>query len=289
MRLTASSLSWLAPPLAPAGGRSIEGGLLDARVTHVRQKDERYVLTHRLNYLRLPVSDLAHLPWPWLAYNRRALAVVRDRDYGDGRTPLADWIAAALRTDGGEPPDGRIDLLTLPRVAGLTFNPVSFWLCHDREGGLRAVLAEVNSTFGERHCYLCRKADGSVIREGDRIPAQKLMYVSPFLTVEGTYQFRFHETADRLGIFISLVQGGRTVLFASIVGRMVPLTAPNLVARLIRQPIPALRVLFLIHMHAARLYLRGLRLAPRSPMARALVSSSDGPQSHPSAETKCPP
>lgn len=289
MRLTSPSLVRHLATRSKAEVRVVSGGLLDARVTHVRHKCTRYVLTHRLWFLRLPVSDLPHLPWPSLGYNRFAFAYVRDRDYGDGRMPLGDWVAEALRTDGAEPPDGRIDLLTLPRVAGLAFNPVSFWLCHDRDGGLRAVLAEVNSTFGERHCYLCRKPDGSVIAEHDWITARKLMYVSPFLTVEGSYCFRFHEAADRLGIFISLVQDGRTVLFASIAGRLRPLTPRALLARLIRQPIPALRVLALIHMHAARLYLRGLRMASRPKVLRGLVSVSDQTRSHPLPETKCRP
>lgn len=100
-----------------------------------------------------------------------------------------------------ETPSGRIDLVTMPRVAGLMFNPVSFWMCHDPEGGLRAVLAEVNSTFGERHCYLCRRSDGGIITARDQITARKLLYVSPFLPVEGEYRFRFQENADRLGIF----------------------------------------------------------------------------------------
>lgn len=288
MRLSRFWRAWLEPPQPFVRGVVTDGAVLDARVTHVRQKDTRYVLSHRLFYLRLPVSRLGRLPWPWLGYNRRALAVVRDRDYGDGRTPLVDWIAGALSTEGGEAPDGRIDLLTLPRVAGLAFNPVSFWLCHDRDGGLRAVLAEVNSTFGERHCYLCRKPDGGVITPRDQITARKLLYVSPFLAVDGIYRFRFHETADRLGIFITLEQGGRTALFASITGRLAPLSALNLVSGLVRQPIPALRVLALIHLHAARLYLRGLRLAPRTHVDRARISVSAELRSTPHSEAKCP-
>jgi DUF1365 family protein len=38
-------------------------------------------------------------------------------------------------------------------VLGHTFKPVSFWYCHTPHGDLRAVVAEVNNTFGERHCY----------------------------------------------------------------------------------------------------------------------------------------
>jgi uncharacterized protein len=39
-------------------------------------------------------------------------------------------------------------------VLGYTFKPVSFWYCQRADGTLRAIVAEVNNTFGERHCYL---------------------------------------------------------------------------------------------------------------------------------------
>ena len=137
-----------------AGGDTIERGILDARVTHIRHAERRYVLSHRLSYLHVGLDDLGRLPRPWFGYNRSAVAVIRDRDYGQGNMPLGEWIAEALRAGNAVHPGGRIVLLTLPRVAGLAFNPVTFWFCHDPEGDLRAVLAEVNSTFGERHCYV---------------------------------------------------------------------------------------------------------------------------------------
>ena len=39
------------------------------------------------------------------------------------------------------------------RVLGYVFNPVTFWVCHDAAGAVRAVLAEVNNTFGGSHNY----------------------------------------------------------------------------------------------------------------------------------------
>ena len=36
-----------------AGGDTIERGILDARVTHIRHAERRYVLSHRLSYLHV--------------------------------------------------------------------------------------------------------------------------------------------------------------------------------------------------------------------------------------------
>ena len=256
----------------------IPRAILDARVTHVRHRPKRYALSHRLWYLHLALGDLPRLPRWLMGYNRCALYSINDRDYGDGGRPLAEWITDVFRSAGADPPpDGAIRLLTLPRIAGLGFNPVSFWLCHDRIGALRAVLAEVNNTFGERHCYLCRKADGGVITAQDKITARKVFHVSPFLPVEGTYIFRFAEDEGRLGIFINLVRDGERVMFVSIAGRLVPLTSWALLARFLWVPLPAPFVLFLIHYHAAKLYLRGLKLFAKPPPPAAFVTTATAP------------
>ncbi|OYL20435.1 cyclopropane fatty acid synthase, partial [Streptococcus pneumoniae] len=82
-------------------------------------------------------------------------------DYGprDG-TDLLTWIRGVLGS-AGLPADGEVWLQTFPRIAGWMFNPVSFWYCHDAAGTLRAVLAEVNNTFGQHHQYLlCAQGGG---------------------------------------------------------------------------------------------------------------------------------
>src|SRR5690606_146506 len=79
-------------------------------------------------------------------------------DHGDGRAPEAGgvlaWLDGLLQSQGIDDAGGEVWLHTHPRVWGYTFNPVSFWYCHRADGGLRAIVVEVNNTFGERHCYL---------------------------------------------------------------------------------------------------------------------------------------
>jgi hypothetical protein len=74
---------------------------------------------------------------------------------------------------------------------GFVFNPVSFWFCHDRDGALRAVLAEVRNTFGDHHNYLVAHADQRPITAADTLTARKIFHVSPFFPVAGEYRFRF--------------------------------------------------------------------------------------------------
>ena len=93
--------------------------------------------------------------------------------------------------------DGEIVLHAFPRMLGYVFNPVSFWVCHDSTGSVRAVLCEVRNTFGERHSYLLSSAEGAPLESGQSLAARKVFHVSPFCDVKGRYAFRFHFGAER--------------------------------------------------------------------------------------------
>ena len=67
-------------------------------------------------------------------------------------------------------PPGPLRLLTMPRIAGLVFNPVSFYYAFEPDGEtLAGVLAEVTNTpWGERHTYL---AGDDLPQGAARVPA----------------------------------------------------------------------------------------------------------------------
>ncbi len=263
-----------APSGRTARGAPIKQGLMRARITHVRYTPKPYALAHRLTYLHIPLSALTDLPRRFLARNGFGLFALNDKDYGQGRTDLAHWVREALASEGVAVPHGEVTLVTLPRVLGFGFNPVSFWLCHDAAGALRVVLAEVNNTFGERHCYLCSKPDGSTISPDEEIVARKVFHVSPFMPVEGQYRFRFIEKPGRLSIRIDLHRDGRRTLSATICGELTDLTSNALFKSFLRHPFPTLQVVLLIHYHAARLYMAGHKLFSKPAAPDHLITSS---------------
>lgn len=253
---------------------SISRGILHARIVHVRHGQKRYAFRHRTWFLSLPLSAVPRLNRSMIGYNKIRPFSLRSRDYGTGAEPLETWVQRAFSDAGVEMPGGETVLLTLPRVFGIGFNPVSFWLCHNPDGRLTAVLAEVNNTFGERHCYLVRKPDGSRISAGDELCTEKVFHVSPFLPVEGEYAFRFAERGNDLAIRIDLRRAGELVLTAAINGRYATLSNASLLACFVRYPLPAVQVLGFIHYHAVRLYLRGFKYFPKPPPPKTLVSGA---------------
>jgi DUF1365 family protein len=258
----------------------IARGLLDARITHARFSPRPYTLAHDLTYLHVPITALPRLKRRFLNRNGWGLFALNDRDYGDRGADVNDWLKSAFAEVGAQVPDGEVTLLTLPRVLGFGFNPVSFWLCHDGSGALIAVLAEVNNTFGERHCYLCRKSNGTAIESDDDLVAEKVFHVSPFLPVDGEYRFRFVERADRVSIKIDLHRDGTRVLSATIAGRLSELTSAALWRSFVRHPFPTLQVVLLIHYHAVRLYIRGHKLFAKPEAPDHLVTPSLGDRTH---------
>lgn len=200
--------------------------------------------------------------------NGRGLVSLSDKDHGGapGNGEGAPWVRKVLG-EAGFNDINRIELLAQPRVLGHVFNPVSFWLIYDRADDLRAVIAEVTNTYGDRHSYLCRNEDFRRITPKDTIPAEKVFHVSPFQSVEGGYTFRFDIDANRIGIWIDYVAGNGGLL-ATLTGRREPLTNRAIVTTLLRRPLGSRRVLGLIHWQALKLWWKGaaFRARPEPPV-----------------------
>jgi uncharacterized protein len=192
--------------------------------------------------------------------NRANLVSLHDTDHGgapkQGRGVA--WVRDALAQNNIHADD--ILLLAQPRVLGHVFNPVSFWLCF--QNGLRAVIAEVTNTYGDRHSYLCARDDGGTIQPTDTLQSTKLLHVSPFQPVLGIYAFRFDIRDDRIGIWIDYTTdtGG---VFTNLIGPRAPLTNWGIIRACLRRPFGSRRVLALIHWQALKLALKGAKFRTR--------------------------
>jgi uncharacterized protein len=225
-------------------------------VMHERTSPERNRFVYRLAWLRLPLSRLAECDLPLLGIDRPAFFSLRSADHGprDG-SPLLPWIRDLLEREGlAHCAAGEVVLQTMPRILGYVFNPVSFWYCHDRDGVLRAVLAEVSNTFGERHNYLVHHADLRPIEAGDRLRARKVFHVSPFFEIEGEYRFSFGVRQELRYVTIDYWVGDELRLATRIAGHGVPLTGAAMRRWLLQFPLMTFGVIARIHWQALRLW-----------------------------------
>lgn len=251
--------------------------LVVGQVMHERFRPVQHRFAYPVFYVRVDLARLGEIDNRWFGVNRRRPLSLRTADYGprDGSDLLA-WVRGVLR-DAGLPADGPVHLQTFPRVFGHVFNPVSFWYCHDAEGRLRAMLAEVNNTFGEHHQYLLSGPADGPIGPDTVLACRKVLHVSPFCRVEGGYRFRFRDVDDRRFAGIDYHDADGLLIRTAMGGRTQPFTAANLRRALFAQPLLTLGVVARIHWQALRLWLRKVPFH-RKPAPPVVPLSHGAPQ-----------
>ena len=273
------------------------------QVRHTRARPKKHAFAYPTYFLMLPLRSLSQsvkakeaMPprptaienstekaHPW-AINSAGPISFFEADHGDGR-PTAQggaiaWLDELLHREGIEDATGEVWLHCYPRVLGFTFKPVSFWYCHraadDQGGSLRAIVVEVNNTFGERHCYLL-----DAPRYGVQQSAAKVFHVSPFNPVQGHYRFRFMRTQEpgaektvaRIDYYDSDPDDAAPALLqTSVSGTLEPISRAALRRALWRYPAMTLAVVAHIHMQALRLWFKKVPFFGKPKPPDAFVS-----------------
>ncbi|MBC8007175.1 MAG: DUF1365 domain-containing protein [Prolixibacteraceae bacterium] len=233
--------------------------LFHGAVFHTRLRPLRNAFRYRVFFLRFALSELHRLPNAVFSINRWNLFSFHYRDHGarDGSHPWT-WIRALLAQEGLQEADGEIWLQAFPRMLGFVFNPISFWLCYDKGGALRAVLCEVNNTFGEHHHYLLAHPDHRPILDSDILKATKIFHVSPFCDIAGEYRFQFNIDKASTHIRIDYNDPEGKLLLTAISGKSSAYGAPTLIRAFVLYPWMTLGVVARIHLQALRLWIRGV-------------------------------
>jgi DUF1365 family protein len=240
-------------------------------VRHERLRPTPHSFEYATFFMLLPLRSLRAQPDAALARNRFGLIAFHDRDHGDGRADCLSWLDEHLTAEGVPDADGEIWLQTYPRVLGYAFKPVSFWYCHRRDGSLAAIVAEVNNTFGERHCYLLSGPD---VGWGRDLRAGKALHVSPFCRVEGHYRFRFARSAERIVARVEAHDGQGPLLLTSLAGTLSRADRAGQRAAFFRHPWMTLGVIVRIHWQALRLWSKGVPFFPKPPAPTRFVTHS---------------
>ncbi len=249
------------------------------RVMHKRLSPKVNEFVYGIYYLSLPLSSLRQCAVKaWFGVNASGLMSFYNRDHGDrsGDDPLV-WVRNILHEQNADDIDGEVVLVTMPRTFGYVFNPVSFWLCYDASEVLRAVLCEVNNTFGEAHSYLCLHDDHRAITADDWFESDKMFHVSPFLKREGKYRFRFAKSEKGFGAWIDYEEiPGETKLLTALTGHLTPWHAAELRRVFWRYPLVSLRALGLIHWQALKLVAKGIRYISKPAQLKSRFTRGNG-------------
>jgi DUF1365 family protein len=248
-------------------------GLYTGLVTHRRFAPRTHTLRYRLFQMVVDLDEVPALArrCRLFSHNRANLFSLHDRDHGDGRQSLRDYVEGALALAGLEIGSGRVRLQCMPRILGFVFNPISVFYCHSPDGSLAAIIYEVHNTFGQRHAYVApvRPGTGDVVRQS----CDKMFHVSPFMGMEMTYDFVILPPGERVSTVVrGAGPGGAPLIHASFTGERRAFTDAQLAAMFVRYPLMTLGVVAAIHYEALKLFLKGLRLWPKPAAPAAPVT-----------------
>lgn len=241
-------------------------GIYWGRILHHRFSPKRHFFTYPIFIFSM---DLDRLP-EWgrklrlFGHNRFSLYSLMDKDHlarpgkdgskADGATEetskagIKPGVIALLRERGFHGEIDKIFMVTQFRVLGYVFNPVTFYYCF-AAGRPVAYVAEVNNTFGQRHCYAFFGGSSSFL-------AEKVFYVSPFMEMGMTYHFRFDSLGGKLGVFIDDFRDGLPVLKTRITGDWTPMGDWPLLKSFLKIPFMSAWIIVWIHWQALKLWIK---------------------------------
>ena len=232
--------------------------LYRTRITHLRRAPVHHYFEQRGYSWYVDIDDLPRLP-RWLQPFARFEAADHLSPPAGPVDTLRTRVDGYLAERGIELPGGTVTALLQARVLGYVFNPLSVFWCHDAEGVLRHVIAEVHNTYGGRHAYLLPPT-------GDQPAAvKKALYVSPFNEVDGYYLVRAPLPDATLDVTISLHRENKPAFVATLDGTRRKASIANVMRLQMIAPVAPLMGAMWIRVQGVTLWARRVPVVPRAP------------------------
>jgi DUF1365 family protein len=236
--------------------RPLDSCLYECTVLHRRLQPRQHQFVYRIFLFLLDLDEVPQVAdrIPFFSVDEPNVYSLRKEDYFqfDSRG-IRSNVETFLESEGFQKKPATIRLLTLPRLLGYTFNPISILFCFDENGAPLVSVVQVGNTFGELKPYLV-PIDPSGQRFHVRVP--KNYYVSPFSALDLAFDFRFDIPGNRLSVHIDDLQGDEKILLSTLTGARTELTAGNLAFLTVKYPLVTFKIIFLIHWEALRLWLK---------------------------------
>ncbi|MAI02555.1 MAG: DUF1365 domain-containing protein [Rickettsiales bacterium] len=237
---------------------NINNCLYYGRVFHARKSPKNHMFKYKVLYLHIDITNIksAFKNIPFLSLDKFNFFSFYTKDHGSKDCKNLDvWIRKLLKKNGIQRKIKNVFLLTYPRILGYVFNPLSIYTCVDDNNNIIVQIYEVNNTFKQRFFYIVKNTFD--IKNHEKI-IKKKFHVSPFISMDGTYNFKSFLKEKRLSIFIKY-KSKKEYFIASFTGVKKALNGKNLIIYFLKIPFMTLKIIVGIHFEAIILYLKGLK------------------------------
>lgn len=237
----------------------MNSGLCLGWISHRRLSPRYHTFRYRIGMFYLDLDEQAWLMSlsRWLGSRRLSPLNWRQTDYLPALTrqgePLVEAARYLVEQATGHRPEGPVHLLTQLRCWGLSFNPVSFYFCHDHHGRLAAILLEVRNTPWHERFHYVLPVQGCLDRP---FAMAKAFHVSPFMPLDMDYRLKLSLNLKSVRIHMENWQGSQKVFEADLALQREPLDRKALHRYLLSFPWMSLRTVSAIYWQALRLLLK---------------------------------
>jgi len=238
----------------------MNSSLYRCRMMHHRLEPVEHRFVYDIFMFCLDLDEIPTLARSlWLVgHNRKNMFEFRDTDHlRFGADTVKENVISYIRSKGVHEVIEKVFLVTHLRTMGYAFNPVSFYFCFGVGNQPVCCVVEVMNTYREMKPFLISQNEF----DGEFFHArrQKYFYVSPFIDLDDTFEFRLAIPGGHLRLHIDdRDKTQKKFLLTSLVGERKELTNARLLGYMFRFPLITLKVIAAIHWQALRLYLKKL-------------------------------
>ena len=229
----------------------VEDCLFKGKVCHTRFFPVKHELEYKLVYFWLDL--LPQKKFKFLSFDANSIFNFNSYDFGCAKRTSFSSLFEYWKNEIKYICDddiATIKVLCLPRIINYSFNPITVFICYDKNKKASVMILEVRNTFGEKHAYIS-KLNCKVLN------TSKKFHVSPFLKNKGEYFIEFQISNQILKLEITYFVKKKKILFASFSGTKKMLCDSNLLRLFCTNFMQNVKVTVGIHFEALKLWVKG--------------------------------
>ncbi len=246
--------------------KNMNNTLFDGIVFHKRYKPFEHSFKYKFCYFWFSLNF--RNKFRFFKKNKFALFSFYDNDHGEvGKNNInfLEHLKKKFKHEG-EKNIKDVKAFCLPRILGYVFNPISVFVCFEKNNRASAVIYEVSNTFNERHSYYCK------INKKNHI--KKRFHVSPFFNIKGNYTITFNISRSLVDLFIIYKVNGEKIFEASFIGRSMKMNDKILLKVFFKNFFQNLKATLAIHIQALKLFIKGAKYIPKPKKPKKFFSES---------------